>query len=143
MAIASIVGLTFLVYLNTLGVPFQYDDSATIASNPSIHLQQFNFSGIKKAFTDNRPVSNLSFAINYYLGGYHVLGYHLVNMMIHGLTGCAVYLFFLRTLGPSSAGVALLGALLWATHPVQTQAVTYITQRMASLATLFFMWSIV
>jgi tetratricopeptide (TPR) repeat protein len=143
LSIALIVGLSVLIYLNTLQVPFQYDDSTTVISNPSIHVQHLNFSELKKVLQYNRPVSNLSFAMNYYIGKYNVISYHWVNLAIHSLTGCAVYLFLLRTLGPSSGGVALIVALLWTAHPVQTQAVTYITQRMASLAALFFMWSLV
>lgn len=143
VAIIFISGLTTLVYLNTLEVPFQYDDSTTIVSNPAVHLQQLSFSEIKKVLHSNRPVSYLSFAVNYYWGEYQVIGYHLVNLAIHALTAFAVYLFFLGTLGPSSKGIALLASMLWAVHPVQTQSVTYITQRMTSLATLFFMWSLV
>jgi hypothetical protein len=79
-----------------------------------------------------------------------VRGYHLVNILVHMAAGTALYFLFLYTLSsPSLAGrikyvneLALLGALLWVAHPVQTNAVTYIVQRMTSIATLFFFCSL-
>jgi len=88
-----------------------------------------------------------SFALNWYFGQDRVLGYHLVNIFIHILS--AVFLFFaaeslLQTPGITikNASIryqaALLCAVIWAVHPIQTMAVTYIVQRMASLAGLFY-----
>ncbi len=77
-----------------------------------------------------------------------VFGYHLVNISIHCLTSCLLYFTILNLLQTPNLRdrfqgnepfIALLATALWALHPVQTQAVTYIVQRMASLATLFYL----
>jgi tetratricopeptide (TPR) repeat protein len=139
VAFSLIGALTALIYFNSLQVPFHFDDVSNIISNPSIHLEHFTAVELKKAMDSNRPVTDLSFALNYYTGGLSTLGYHLVNIAIHAFTGCAVYLFILFVLGQSSAIPALLGGLLWTAHPVQIQAVTYVVQRATSLSTLFFL----
>jgi len=88
------------------------------------------------------------FAINWYAGKDRVLGYHVVNLLIHIF--CVGFLYrFLQSLlkSPNLAGhyegdeknIALLGAILWAIHPIQTQAVTYVVQRMALLSALFYL----
>jgi tetratricopeptide (TPR) repeat protein len=94
-------------------------------------------------------VGFFSFALNYRLHGSDVVGYHIVNLAIHLINALLVYglvLLLFRT--PRLRGsfllhharpIALLSALLFVSHPVQTQAVTYIAQRFASLATLFFL----
>jgi tetratricopeptide (TPR) repeat protein len=72
-------------------------------------------------------------------------GFHLVNVIIHILAALFVYGMFLITLEtPALKGViwkgreiALLAALLWAVHPIQTNAVTYIVQRMTSMSAMF------
>lgn len=143
IGIAIITLVTTLVYLNSLRVPFNFDDVAGIINNPSIHLETISLAELKDSINNNRPISNLSFAINYYFGGLNVPGYHIVNVMIHCLTAVLVYIFFLKTLAPSSSIFPLLGSLLWAVHPVHTQAVTYIVQRMTELAAMFFMLSLI
>jgi tetratricopeptide (TPR) repeat protein len=82
------------------------------------------------------------------------MGYHIVNIGIHIINALLVYCLVLlsfRSLGVKGAGDegrfagwgALLCSLLFVSHPVQTQAVTYIVQRFASLATLFYLLSLV
>jgi tetratricopeptide (TPR) repeat protein len=95
-------------------------------------------------------VGNLSLSLNYYLGGLHVIGYHVVNILIHVVN--AILLSFLvrsicRTPGfliqkRSSEFVAFSAAFLFAVHPLQTQSVAYISQRVTSLATLFYLLSL-
>ncbi|HEY6872964.1 MAG TPA: tetratricopeptide repeat protein [Geobacteraceae bacterium] len=94
-----------------------------------------------------RTVGFLTFALNYKLDGFHERGYHLVNVIIHLLNGLLVYALCLLTLDtpflratPISGRktlVALLCALLFIAHPVQTSAVNYVYQRLALLATMF------
>ncbi|MFW5989701.1 MAG: tetratricopeptide repeat protein, partial [Desulfosudaceae bacterium] len=95
----------------------------------------------------SRPVSCFSFALNYYLGHHRVTGYHLVNLLIHLLSALFLYKIIVILMGLARTGlsnrdivgVAALATLLWAAHPIQTQAVTYIVQRMTSLAALFYL----
>ncbi len=98
-----------------------------------------------------RPLANLSFALNWYIGQNNPFGYHIVNILVHILTTLILYqtilLLFqtpiLKKYSPQDAFfIALLGAVLWAINPIQTQAVTYIVQRMASLAGLFYIWAL-
>jgi Flp pilus assembly protein TadD len=102
-----------------------------------------------------RPVANVSFALNYLAGGYDVKGYHLVNIFIHVANGALVYFLSLMLLrrsqaieGRASASnrrlqlAALLAAAIFIAHPVQVQAVTYIVQRMTSMATMFYLLSL-
>jgi len=93
----------------------------------------------------------MSFALNYYFGGLDTFGYHLVNVIIHILNGLTLFLlsYTILTL-PFHEGkerenalmIAFLGSLLWLTHPIQTQAVSYIYQRLASLTAFFFLLSL-
>ena len=117
-------------------------DSLLRASNLFQDQNAF-FSG-----TSYRPVAFLSFALNWYAGGDQVTGYHIVNIFIHILCAGFLYSFLLSLLKSpvlidrfydDDKNIALLAAILWAVHPIQTQAVTYIVQRMALLAALFYL----
>ncbi|MGD9038972.1 MAG: tetratricopeptide repeat protein [Desulfobacteraceae bacterium] len=88
--------------------------------------------------------------MNYYFGGNNVFGYHLVNISIHFVTAFFLFLFIYHTLnlplarareGVDVYSVALLSTLLWAINPIQTQAVTFIVQRMASMVGMFYIMS--
>ena len=128
------------VYSNTLGASFHLDDFKQITGNQSLRDLD-NFFSILTA--PKRGVANATFALNYALGGESVRGYHLVNIAIHILNSIFVYFLLFYTLTSiqnirERAGrIALFSALLFAVHPVQTQAVTYITQRQESLSALF------
>jgi protein O-mannosyl-transferase len=158
--IGLILALGLGVYLHTLHAPFIFDDYPCITENPAIrdfaYFTDFAkvrdlpiWEDIKNSFA-LRPVTYLTFALNYQLGQLNVFGYHLVNTAIHLLNAVLVYLLARVTLqqaplvssGKSAARVAgfipLLVALLFVVHPLQTQAVTYIAQRFTSLSTLFY-----
>ncbi len=89
--------VVFLIYSNTLGSPFIFDDSHNIRDNPHIRLSRLTLEGIKsagfKSPASNRPVANISFALNYYFHQYNVLGFDLVNILIHLSTDILLYLF--------------------------------------------------
>jgi tetratricopeptide (TPR) repeat protein len=98
-----------------------------------------------------RPVASLSFALNWYFNQDTPFGYHLFNLFIHIFTTFILYKTTLLLLNiPSHKKyseqdilfIALLSAVLWAINPIQTQAVTYIVQRMASMAAMFFILSL-
>ena len=151
--------LGFVVYLNSFPVPFVFDDHPNIRDNPSIRLTAIDFEGLHTAAFEShigqRPVANISFALNYLAGGYDVKGYHLVNILIHIVNGLLVYFLALillrrdQTLArrkPASERrlhlAALFAAAIFIAHPAQTQAVTYIVQRMTSMATMFYLMSL-
>jgi tetratricopeptide (TPR) repeat protein len=143
--------VVFLIYSNTFINPFVFDDTQNIYNNPHIRLTKITFDSIKRAGFEsphsNRPVANISFALNYYFHQYNVFGYHLVNMLIHIAAGILLYFFTkitLETVDPltsfnrSQKWIPFFTALVWLVHPIQTQSVTYIVQRMNSLAAMFY-----
>lgn len=156
--------LGFGIYLNTLHVPFIFDDRFCILNNPAIRNLDyfFNFDlvqalhipqDLKNSFA-LRPVVYLTFAFNYFLGSTHEFGFHLVNIAIHLGNAVLVYQLVRVTLRlaplPSSRTdlppwnriLPLLVALLFIVHPIQTQAVSYISQRFTSLVALFYFSSL-
>lgn len=131
-----------------------------ISDNPRIQIKSLSYTDIKNIFFSEagapdklyRPISCLSFAINALIGGTDPEGYHITNLLLHILT----FLFLWQLLGlvfatpklRSSAAeekstVIAFAALLWAINPIQTQAVTYIVQRMAMLSCLFSILSLI
>lgn len=145
--------LVLLAYSNTFHASWHFDDYPNITQSSRIHVKDLNLdlfrnlsdAGFHGQFS--RPVSRFSFAMNWYFGGDDVTGYHIVNFSLHFLTALILFFTVIR-LGESpnlqAAGrkpwstAALLASALWAVHPIQTQAVTYIVQRMSILAALFY-----
>lgn len=144
-------------YSDSLDNSWHFDDEPNIVKNENIRIQTLDWEDIKKTFrvsnsgTITRPVALVSFALNYMFSGFDTTSYHVVNICIHIISALFVYLVFLNTLylyrekeglrgnEVFEQDVALLGAALWAIHPIQTQAVTYIVQREASMAAMFCM----
>lgn len=146
--------LGVLAYSNSFGVPFVLDDFESITRNETIRsLGNFLPGGSGYDFHPRRWVGYLSFALNHHFGGLNVFGYHLVNLFIHLATALLVYALTrlsFRTpvlaasrLAPLAGSLALLAALLFVVHPVQTQAVTYVVQRLTSLCALFYLLALV
>jgi len=141
----------FLAYHNSFSTPFVFDDVQSIPENPTIrHLGEISrvLSPPATAGVADRPVVNLSFAINYALGGTAVWGYHVLNLVIHILAALTLFGVVRRTLlrpvlkarfEKSALWLALGIALIWTLHPLQTEAVTYISQRCESLMGLFYL----
>jgi tetratricopeptide (TPR) repeat protein len=102
------------------------------------------------ALKDRRYIGRLSFAINYKLHDLNVMGYHLVNLSIHLVNTFILYLIVVLTFRTDAlreskldaTAVAFFIAMLFGTHPLQTQAVTYIVQRFTSLTALWYLLSV-
>ncbi|MBI5845384.1 MAG: tetratricopeptide repeat protein [Deltaproteobacteria bacterium] len=145
---AVLVAVVGLVYSNTLNVPFLHDDFANIVENPGIRRIFPLFGAADATGFINRPVIRLSFAVNYALGGESVTGYHLLNILIHAASALALFALVRLTLSMSPAfgsrlrahatPLAFFAALLWGVHPLNTQAVTYLSQRCESMAGFFY-----
>lgn len=157
-----IITFCIISYSNTFSVPFQFDDTPTIIENPIIKDLDFLLKpSAAKIYKEASPyeslkrryVGILTFALNYWIHKLNVTGYHLFNLSIHTVNALMVYWLTLLTFrtpffdssnpGETSSHIALLAALLFACHPVQTQAVTYICQRFTSLATTFYCLSLI
>ena len=149
--LALIPLLTLLVYSNTWDADFHLDDDINIVENRAIQIKTLDPSTLLQAGfrspLPNRFVANISFALNYYFGGLHPLGYHWVNYVIHLSTAFLLFIFLYETFSlealrgsiPFPGEAAAIASLLWAVHPIQTQSVTYIVQRMNSLSALFYL----
>ncbi|WP_107833954.1 tetratricopeptide repeat protein [Opitutus sp. ER46] len=139
-----------LGYANSLSGPFVYDDYMSIPYNPTIRALSADVLRPPGdgATVSGRPVLNLSFALNYAIGGLDVQGYHLVNVAIHACAALALLGLFRRTFflaAPPDAlrrhalPVAAALAAIWALHPLQTESVTYLVQRAESLMGMFYL----
>ena len=159
----------FMAYSNSAGSPFIFDDRVNILENTYIRITDLSFASILNGLKGPlavRPVANLSFAFNYYFSKYDVFTYHIINILIHILNACLLYYFLKYTLNihykksspyatnsPVNTGlhneikgfsvIAFSIAAIWAFNPLHIQSVTYIVQRMNSMATLFFMLALV
>ena len=146
---ALIFAAGFAVYSNSFRVPFLFDDLSAIIANPTIrHLGRGILFPPHATTVENRPLLNISVALNFAVSGSSPWSYHAANLAIHL---CNALLFFgivRRTyrfvLGPSGGKsgatlAALAATLVWLLHPLNTEAVTYVVQRAESLMALFFL----
>lgn len=146
-ALAAIALAGVLAYSNTFNASFQFDDFPNIVQNLVIR-ETLN---LVDQFEQNprRVVGTFTFALNYAVHELDVTGYHVVNLAIHLLGGFVVWSLVRLTLRtPNLRGsplseqahwLPLAAAALFVLHPIQTQAVTYVVQRFASLSTLFYL----
>jgi tetratricopeptide (TPR) repeat protein len=146
--VIALAGLA--VYSNSLSGPFVFDDQLSIVENASIR-EWWRLGSVlfpeRELPTAGRPLVNLSFALNYAAGGLDVRGYHLGNLALH--IGCALLMFGVvrRTLELPAAGVpstttaanlAFGAALVWVIHPLNSEAVDYLSQRTELFMALFY-----
>ena len=157
LCITALLVIGSIIYSNTLNSPFVFDDDGFILNDKNIRMTELTIESLSDAAFKGQPrhrlLPNISFAVNYYFGQYQVFGYHVFNIMVHLLTGILLFLFIRITLKietwrtgtpPQSSSHLLIpffAALIWLVHPVNTQAVTYICQRMASMVAMFYILS--
>ncbi|MFC1528857.1 tetratricopeptide repeat protein [Candidatus Latescibacterota bacterium] len=142
--------LGIIIYSNSFDCSFHLDDFSSITDNSAIR-DIYDVRTIWN-FLNRRFVTYYTFALNYHFHGLDVSGYHVVNVFVHIVTSMLVWWLTLLTLStPVMRGkiiskhkklLALGCGLIFVSHPIQTQAVTYIVQRLTSLATLFYIASI-
>ena len=147
--------VVIFIYMGSLSGPFVFDDEPNITENRHIRLTRLSPEGIYAAAFNSpiaqRPVANASFALNYFFNGYNVVGYRFVNILIHIINGYLVYFLArftlrtpaLRSYRKQAGAIACGAAILWLVHPLHTQSVAYIVQRMTSLTTLFYLLALV
>jgi len=140
-----------LAYSNSLNCEFQFDDAANITDQPIIKdLKNFTDPHLW-VNTNFRPLSMFTFAINYQLNKLDVTGFHIFNLIIHIICGFLVFLLIKKILriylsskesNATITWLSLFVALIFTLHPIQTQSVTYIVQRMTSLSGLFYLLAV-
>lgn len=146
-----LIPLGLFLYNDALRAPFVYDDRVYILQNVAIR----SLAG----FTDisgTRYLGFLSFALNYAIAGYTPFDFHLVNVLIHAINAMLVF-FLVSSMAdtPLLSGcegkglekervlaVAAVASVLFLSHPLMTQAVTYVTQRFTSMATMFYLLAV-
>lgn len=139
-----------IIYANSLNSSFHFDDFSAIVENHDIR----DLSNIKAIWQIQftRFITYYSFAVNYHFHQLNSFGYHLTNLLIHILSAATVWWVLRLTLETPAVKnskvqfsrliIPFIGGMIFVTHPVQTQAVTYITQRLASLTAFFYFLSL-
>jgi len=132
-------------YANSFDNGFHYDDEHSILRN--IHVRDLgkvpSFFADPKTFSVDpdkgmyRPLLLVTYALNYAQGRYEAFGYHVVNLLLHGLNAGLVWWLAGVMLGRRE--VALLAGLLFAMHPLGSEPVNYVSSRSESLAALFYL----
>jgi tetratricopeptide (TPR) repeat protein len=155
----AIIGTAaFLVYWNALSNDFVFDDESVVLGDPTIT----SLSNIPKYFTAQegfhkvigryfRPVISTSYAIDYALYGLKPFGYHLTNVIIHVINSLLFYyllLLIFNTVKPEKQAfnlqyILLFAALLFAVHPIHTEAISWVSGRTDSLSFTFFLISFI
>lgn len=137
LLLAGIVGV---VYGNSLGNRFVFDDAALIGMNPAVRDVSKMFSPGPRETTRwplYRPLRTASYALDYALFGVNPSGYHLSNLIYHTLGGFFAYLIASRLLRLTLP--ALFVAILFLVHPIQTDSVTYLSGRRDILFGMFYL----
>jgi hypothetical protein len=127
-------------YANSVYGEFQFDDYNVIVNNPSVHSWSAWLGNLTQGI---RPLLKISYTVNWTMNT-GVIGFHLTNILIHLANTFLVYLLakeFIRQQWQAEKlmGAPLIAALLFAAHPIQTEAVTYICGRSSSLMTFFYL----
>ena len=153
LVLAFAILLAFLIYSNSIQGPFIFDDWNNIEVNDAIKLTDLSPGSLWAAGFDSphprRFFAYMTFGLNHYFHQEQTAGYHIVNILIHAFTGFLVYQFARATLSlpalrdryPRHREIALFVAIIWLAHPMAAQSVAYLVQRMNSLATMFYLLS--
>jgi hypothetical protein len=155
LILSSVALAIALGYANTLDVPFYFDDLPNIVNNSHLMLTEWDARALVEAGRQSplptRSLAYMSFALNHLASGFEVRGFHLLNLAIHLIASMFIYLLALELLRAVGSGnreqqhrraivaIAAFCALVFALHPIQTQAVTFIVQRMASMSAMFYL----
>jgi tetratricopeptide (TPR) repeat protein len=149
----AIVVAGLVVYANSLRGPFTFDDLRSVVANEQIrHLWPISrVLALERQDqpASGRPLVSLSLTLNYAVGGLNVVGYHVANLAFHIVCGLLLFALVRRTLklpafasGIPDQTATVLGfasALIWTVHPLQTEAVDYISARTESLMAVFYL----
>ncbi len=150
VALAIIILLGIKIYSNSFDCSFHFDDISRIVNNPDIR----NLADVKAWWNTypSRPVGMFTFALNYHFNQLDVHYYHFVNLVIHLINACLVWLLTLLIfsspvlkdypIAKQKKIIAFFTALMFVSHPLATQSVTYIVQRLTTLVAMFYLLSI-
>ncbi|MGZ3236435.1 MAG: hypothetical protein ACXU8A_03575, partial [Burkholderiaceae bacterium] len=155
------IGLTFLVYMPGLNGPFIFDDTPNITKNPAVAINDLSIQSLKQAMFSSssgmlkRPISMLSFSLNYFVSGFDPYYFKLTNVIIHFAVGLGIFILtillldvYRKQVQPALSAaqtywISLAVAGAWLLHPFNLTSVLYVVQRMTSLSALFMVWGLV
>jgi tetratricopeptide (TPR) repeat protein len=150
LGVVLLILVGVVIYSNSFNCTFHFDDYPNIVDNNNIPA--WNDFAAWWSFNKSRLIPYYSFALNIHFNQYDVWGYHLVNLIIHLINACLVWwLTRLIFSAPAIKNLAIakykdelafITALFFVTHPLATQSVTYIVQRMASMTAMFYLLSV-
>ena len=140
LLVGLLLAAVVLAYANTLGNQFVMDDELYIMRNP-----QVTSPSLSQLFAPNpvssvyRPLAFASLALSWALGGAEPLGYHLLNLLLHAGVTWLLYILLQELLAswPEGKSIAFSAALLFAVHPIHTEAVAWVVGRAELLAAGF------
>ena len=150
-SVILIVFLGIIIYSNSFQCSFHFDDNNSFVDNAKVH----DLNNIKDIwhYSPTRFIGILSLAINYHFSKLDVWNYHFINLLIHLINSLLVFSLVLlifstpdlkdTKIAKDKQIIALFTALLFVSHPLATESVTYIVQRLASLAAMFYLLSVV
>jgi Tfp pilus assembly protein PilF len=137
-----VLAAAVLVYANSLGNPFVFDDATIVEDRSAGRLAPV----LRDSPAAGRPVVRLTLAANHARGGKDVRGYRAVNIALH--LACTLMLFavlrrtfgrFDGPIGAAADGLAAAVALLWTLHPLHSECINYISQRSETIMALFYL----
>ncbi len=147
LAPAALLILIAIAYREAPNNVFHLDDGYNIVRHPPVMMTELTADKLidagRNAYLPSRPLPSMTFAIDWWRGGGSPRQFQWTNLIIHSAAAIAIFglltvILRRRNQPPWIVGVAaLFGAALWACHPIQVQGVTYVVQRMASMAALF------
>ena len=153
--IAIFTVIAFIIYAPSLNGDFVFDDKIFIENNHRIQHPQYRPQLFKRFEYRKRIVVFLTFLANFLIHGNNTFGYHVVNVLIHVMTVLGVYWLvkiLMSLLSPprnisesqnQNLWIPVLASFLFLVHPLQTQAVSYISQRFTSMAAMFYVYSVI
>ncbi|HKY03340.1 MAG TPA: tetratricopeptide repeat protein, partial [Blastocatellia bacterium] len=133
LAAAALVITVFACYGNSLGNGFVFDDTNLVFS----HSRLQSASEFWQLITAYRPLRHLSYVVDYAIWGERAFGFHLTNVLIHAANSIMVFFIARRLLINRLA--AVVAAMIFAAHPIQTDSVAYISGRRDVLFAFFYL----
>lgn len=144
LALALLAGL--VAYLNGLGGAFQFDDHNVIVNTERVH----SLAAWWRATSHGglRPLLNLTYTLNWLAGDGNPFGFHAFNLLVHLVATACVFALArafarLHAQAGDADAIAAFTALLFAVHPLHSEAITYISGRSTLLMTTFYLGAVV
>lgn len=148
VAAVAVLALTVLAYGPGMSAGFYFDDLPNFARAPALQWTDLSVEALQRtlneAWMPSRPVANVSLALTHLFAGTDPGPYHWTNLLLHVVAGLSLFwvirlIQWQHTRQAGDRWLALLAVFLFLVHPLNIQAVTYVVQRMTSMATLFFL----